>query len=267
MRVYILQLGSLKLDSNGLCSFATSATRSNPRARHEFVDIPVWGALIDHPEGKILYDLGCRPDAMEGGWPESVQETMPFTATEDQRLENQLKLIGAAPEEIGTVVVSHMHNDHFGNIKLFAHADVYVPKEDWVNGLIYTHEKAGQNGDYSKEEFEVPVKAYHPVAIGEDFELASGVEVVTLPGHTENLLGLVVHLEKDGVLIFPSDALYTPTNYGPPVRLPGFCFDSRAMRTSVEKIRRIQKRYQAKIMYSHCYEEYDRFKKIPEYYE
>ena len=101
----------------------------------------------------------------------------------------------------------------------------------------------------------------------EDFELAPGVELVTLPGHTPGVLGMMVHLRKSGTLIFPQDAVYTRRNYGPPARASGIVFDSVAFFESIEKVRRLAKKHDARVMFSHDMEFFDGMKRAPEWYE
>lgn len=265
MKLTILHLGTLGFDANSIVAGTVVAKHSDPNPQTYLVDIPVWAALIQTGEHNVIFDLGCRPDAMEA-WPEAVRENNPHRYESDQTMEAQLAKCGLAPADIDTVVVSHMHNDHFGNIRLFGHCDVYVPREDYVFGLIDTHATPRNVGHYDKELFDFPVKQYHPIAVGEDFELLPGIEVITLPGHADNLLGLVVRLDDEGTIILPSDAVYTPENYGPPAKPSGVVVDSVAFFRSIEKVRRIQKRTGGKILYPHYYPEFNEYKKAPEFY-
>ena len=52
-------------------------------------------------------------------------------------------------------------------------------------------------------------------------------------------------------ILFPSDAAYTPLNFGPPVRLPGLCADPLEYRASMERIRALAKEENCKIFWSH----------------
>lgn len=267
MKVYVLQLGNINVDENAIMASATRGTLSNPNAPANWVSVPIWAVLIETHGHRIIYDLGCIPDAMDkGGWPEQIQQNLPLTRKPEEYIEKQLALIGITPADIDTVIVSHMHADHFGGIELFGHCDVYVPKEEWVNALIKTHENNNPNngGSYIKRCIEFPVKQYHSVEIGEDFELFPGLEIITLPGHAPNLLGLLLKLEKDGTLIFPSDAISSQRIYDG--RLGTSC-NTEAFVKSVEKVHRLQTRYDAKVMISHDNELYSGYKKAPEYYE
>ena len=266
MKLYILNTGYLDTDKNVMVYGYTMGTRSNPHVDNAWVKIPVLAFLIDTGNGYILYDTGSHPEAMNGYWPEYMQETSPLHQKEEERLENQLKLIGVNPSDINTVVMSHMHLDHAGGLYLFPHADVYVPKEDFMHAqtIVRLSPDVTTRGAYIKEDLDVYVKQYH--LVDEDFELAPGVEVLTLPGHTPGLLGLLVHLEG-GNIILPQDSIYTSQIYGPPAKMSGLLYDSISFFKSIEKVRKLEQKYNAKVIFAHDLEFAQTLKFAPEFYE
>lgn len=266
MRLYVLNTGYLETDKNCVVACGAIGTYSKPHIQNEWIKLPVMAFLIESEDGWILYDTGSNPDAMKGYWPKNLQEVYPLYQRDEERLENQLKLCGVKPEDIHTVVLSHMHLDHAGNLHLFKHADVYVPKEDYMYAQtqVRLNPDPATHGGYVKADMDVSVKQVH--LVDSDFELAPGVEVVCLPGHTPNLLGLVVHLDG-GTIILPQDCVYTSEIYGPPAKMSGLLYDSIAFLNSVEKVRRLQKKYDAKVFYAHDEDFFPTLKLAPEYYD
>lgn len=266
MKVYILDNGWLECDENNIVAMSIIGTTENKKPTISWIRIPVFSVLIDHPDGKIIYDLGCHPDAMKGHWPNSIQKLYPYFYNENQDFQKQLALTDTKPEDIKTVVLSHMHMDHIGNMHLFKHADVYVHRKDFEQALVSVHLSMDQekHGAYAKGDLEVPVKQYH--LIENDFELTKGIDIITLPGHTPGILGLVIKLGKDGVLIFPQDAIYTARNYNPP-RSSGVVYDSLSYFKSIEKVRCLASKYNAKVMFPHDMDFFKTMKIAPEYYE
>lgn len=266
MRLYVLNTGYLETDKNCVVACGVIGTYSNPHIQNQWIKLPVMAFLIDTGDGYILYDTGSNPDAMKGYWPKNLQEVYPLYQSDEERLENQLKLCGVKPEEIHTVILSHMHLDHAGNLHLFKHADVYVPKEDFMHAQtqVRLNPDPATHGGYVKADMDVSVKQYH--LVDRDFEIAPGVEVVCLPGHTPNLLGLVVHLDG-GTVILPQDCVYTSEIYGPPSKMSGLLYDSIAFMNSVEKVRALQKKYNAQVFFAHDEDFFPTLKLAPEYYE
>lgn len=267
MKVYILNTGYLETDKNNVVACATVGTYSCPKVENEWIKLPVMSFLVENDGEYLLFDVGSNPEAMRGYWPKGLQEIYPLYQEKEERIENQLALIGIKPEDIHTVVLSHMHLDHAGNLNLFKHADVYVPKADFMQAQTQVHlnPDPSTHGGYIKADLDVPVKQYH--LIEEDFEIIPGVEVINLPGHTPGLLGLVVHLKKDGTIIFPQDCVYASENYGPPAKASGLLYDSIEFFKSIEKVRKLQKKYNAKVVFAHDYEFFKTLKTAPEYYE
>ena len=119
-RFYILDNGYMEMDQNWIVqNFFTWANANEKEKKAVWLRVPVYCVLIDHPDrGWILYDCGVDPRAMIDAWPAPNQLFFPYTHTEEQLLVNQLAKVGLKPEDITTVVVSHGHVDHVGNLPL-----------------------------------------------------------------------------------------------------------------------------------------------------
>jgi N-acyl homoserine lactone hydrolase len=252
MKVYILDNGWLECDSNWMVAMSVVGTKQNPHPRALWIKIPVYAVLIEHPDGKFLYDTGCSPTV-----PNDEQAVFPYYHGENQTLVKQLSLAHTRPEEIKAVILSHMHFDHAGNINLFKHAEVYVHKSEI--------EHASTSGVSVPLDRELLAKRCHLVE--NDREFARGVKLITLPGHSYGVLGLMVETKNDGTLIFPSDAVYTRANYGPPAKLSGIVYDSLSFFESMEKVRRLAKEHNAKVMFPHDMEFFKTLKIAPRCYE
>lgn len=152
---------------------------------------------------------------------------------------------------------------HFSYTKAGKHVITF--EKDYVNALKETHQFADKE-DYVfiKENMHFPGISYD--LINGDQEIVDGIEAIELPGHTPAVLGLVVHLENE-VVIFPSDAVYTSKNYGPPSIAPGIVYDSLGFQKSVEKLYRLQRKYHAKIIFPHDLAQFKSLKKCPYFYQ
>ena len=265
MKLWFLNTGYLETDKNNVVGCSVIGTYSHPHIQNEWIKLPVMTFLIETEDGYILYDTGSNPEAMNGYWPQNLQEIYPLYQKKEERLENQLALCGVKPEDIKTVVISHMHLDHAGSLYLFPHADIYVPKQDYEYAQVMVHKNPNPatHGGYVKADCEAPANY---IMVDHDMELAKGVEMVCLPGHTPNLLGLIVHLDSQ-TIILPQDAVYTVEIYGPPAKASGFLYDSIGYFKSIEKIRKLQKKYNARVIPAHDWEFFQTLKMAPEFYE
>ena len=152
MKLFILDNGWIEGDSNWLVAMSVSGTLENKTPRIKWIKIPVYTVLIDHPDGKILYDTGCHPQAMTGYWPPNLKSIFPCYQNDNQLLPKQLSLTGTAIQDIKTVILSHLHLDHAGNTHLFKHADFYVHKRDYeyAKSLVESSQNPNDHGAYIK---------------------------------------------------------------------------------------------------------------------
>ena len=98
----------------------------------------------------------------------------------------RLKALGISPTDIDTVVLSHLHWDSATNADLFAKAEVVVHERE----LAYV-------GHLGAQDWETPEYMYRALKklklkpIAGDLEIAPGLHVIELPGHTPGSIGLL----------------------------------------------------------------------------
>lgn len=271
VRVFIQPHGYIENDLAWNICNPQLATVNNKEVKSRWLAFPTFSVLIEHPQkGWILYDTGPHPDVLKGRLPEEANRWFLYLAQEEDFLGSRLKSLGLRLEDIKTVIVSHCHWDHVGNICLFAGTEagknIIVGEEDFKRALFVTH-VAGRNfvDGYFQADLEVSGISYKPIQ--GDLEIAEGVEIISLGGHTPQVLGLVVHLEHTGTLIFPSDALVMRENFGPPPRLPGIIYDSRAFFATVDKVQKLREKFGAEIIHPHDPGQFATLKTSPQFYD
>jgi N-acyl homoserine lactone hydrolase len=109
------------------------------------------------------------------------------TSTPDKREEilSGLEARGISPQEVDTVVLTHLHGDHTSNNDLFPNAEFLAHVD------------------------ELPPRGIEPIL--EDQEICDGVRLVHTPGHTRGSMSVVV--EADRTYVVAGDALPTRDNY------------------------------------------------------
>lgn len=110
---------------------------------------------------------------------------------------------GVRPQDVDTVVVSHTHWDHIQNIDVFPAATVVVHQAE-LDYAGCPHEKDLATPAWSKALLDGRTLRL----AGDEDELAPGLSVLHLPGHTPGSIGLRVET-ADGVGVLTGDALAT----------------------------------------------------------
>ena len=197
---------------------------------------PGYTVLIDHPTaGWIMYDTGVC-DEPEKVWAQNQLDGCIMDKKDWMRMKTQLDVIGLKPEDIDHVILSHFHCDHVGNNNLFAEtADFYVDVEEanYAFRMVMHTNDRNACGWFNREEVLLPVKEMH--YLDKDQELFPDIKVVQLPGHTPGTLGLLVHLENTGTLLFPNDSCPNHLNYDE-WRVPAGPYDSLTYKTWRRKV-------------------------------
>ena len=273
-KVYVLDTGTMQMDKGFMVAMHNPASINNQNPQAEFVEFPVYAVLIDHPEGKILFDTGCNPEGMgdDGRWPEGVQELFPYQASEECYLINRLAQLNVRPEDIKYVVASHLHLDHAGCLELFKNATVIVHDTELSN-TMKTYAINKDMGAYVWADIDQWIKTgvnWKTIMPHEDeLELAEGIKILNFgPGHAWGMLGLHIELPGEGGIILASDAVYSAENYGPPVKIPGIIYDSVGFLNAVERIKKYAERTNSQVWFGHDSKQFREFIKSTEgFYE
>lgn len=273
-KLYVMDNGRMRMDKNWMIAMHNPATIDNPNAPTEFVEFPVYTVLIDHPEGKILFDTACNPNSMgpEGRWGEQTQKMFPIMMEEECYLHHRLEQLNVRPEDIKYVVASHLHLDHAGCLELFTNATIIV-HEDELNGTLQTYARNAKEGAYVWADIDAWIKnnlQWKTIKRHEDnLELAPGIKILNLgSGHAWGMIGLHVNMPETGGIILASDAIYTAESFGPPVKPPGIIYDSLGYTNAVERIRRLAKETNSQVWFGHDPVQFKQFRKSTEgYYE
>ena len=259
-KVYLLDCGTMCLDRTYM--FLDAGLSGNYR-------FPVYGVLVDHEEGRFLFDTGFDIEHIRNtvGWTDPMQ-------TAEQTIPAQLHLAGFRPEEISHVINSHYHLDHCGGNKYCKHATTVchvceletlrspAPGEEipysevsFAPGLR-TSGDSGRATDMFTPRFE-PLKG--------DQEIASGVFLFETLGHTAGHYSLMVKLKNRRPMLFAADACYSQQN------LDLMCIqagnhDPAAARGSLQRLKDLAEKHDAEIFFSHDAASWPKYSRAPGFY-
>jgi glyoxylase-like metal-dependent hydrolase (beta-lactamase superfamily II) len=187
--------------------------------------------LIEHPEGRLLWDAGL-PDSLvelgdsgrssgEGAWISRVKRT----------LAAQLAELGVDPARIEYVAFSHVHFDHTGNGNLFTNARWLIQRADFEAAFAVDAREHFYDPDSYAELKD------RAVLLNGDHDLFGDGSVLLLstPGHTPGHQVLAVELRNRGRVVLSGDLWHTSKNRAGRV-VPSFNFDAEQTLASMRRV-------------------------------
>jgi glyoxylase-like metal-dependent hydrolase (beta-lactamase superfamily II) len=257
IRLHVLDLGRLRMDRALLVANWRLASVADPAPPAEFVEIPVSAYVLEHSDGRILFDTGCHPDAMgeAGLWPRYFQEHFPWSGDEACQLPNRLAALGLGPDDFSAVVLSHLHNDHAGCVELFRHSRLIAHADEMAAAL---HDRTGNYVAAETDRWRRLDLHWHLLERDAgDLDLCEAATVLNWgSGHAPGMLGLLVRLPDRGNIILASDAVYGAANFTPSFRRPGVLHDSLGYDATVRRIFDLAQRTGATVWFGHDLEQF-----------
>lgn len=141
---------------------------------------PVFGWLIERPEGNVLVDTG-------------MVESTPELDAEWGPVLREWPDLG----DVVAVINTHLHFDHCGGNRRFAGTPTYVQRAEL---------QAAVAPDYLEEWVRFPGESY--VEVEGDAELFDGVSVLFTPGHSKGHQSVLVET-ADGLTVLAGDVTYS----------------------------------------------------------
>jgi len=141
---------------------------------------PVFGWLIERPDGNVLVDTG-----MIDSTPELDAEWGPVL--------REWPDLG----DVVAVINTHLHFDHCGGNRSFAGTPTYVQRAELAAAVA---------PDYLEEWVRFPGESY--VEVEGDAELFDGVSVLFTPGHSQGHQSVLVETD-DGLTVLGGDVTYS----------------------------------------------------------
>ena len=191
------------------------------RAPGTILQAPILAYLIETPQGRILYDVGCdyrkiaeqdRRAAHYG--PASFP---PPEMNAEHQVGRQLGRLGLGPKDLDAIVLGHLHFDHagglhqFAGVELICHEDELVAAAANADGAYFADDLAGDHRwRLDREE-----RAGCP-----------GVWLVNTPGHTAGHRSLLVELDTGRPVLLAGDAADLQVNLDEEVA-PGILWQER----------------------------------------
>jgi N-acyl homoserine lactone hydrolase len=198
----------------------------NPGKR---VKIPIMGCFIEHPKARILVDTGVSDPR------QTAALECQYAGTPETNAVKQLAKFGVDPASIDYVVITHLHWDHGGGIRLFPKAKVFVRRDELKEAYV-----PAVRGDmnYHRGDFDDESIKWELLESGIDHELVDGVTLLSVSGHTAGTQNVLVET-SEGPVIYASDSVYWYRNWNEN-RIPGICYSVPEFLRSIAKMKAIK---------------------------
>jgi glyoxylase-like metal-dependent hydrolase (beta-lactamase superfamily II) len=162
------------------------------------LNVPYLGFLLQSQKQNIMIDTGISEKFIVDG---KAWGGLPAEGGREF-IEKALAKQGVKPDEIDTVIYTHLHNDHAGNCTFFTNARIIFQKDEWRN-LLYPLPVQLLRRDYDLDAAQ-ELRAAKCLMVDGDFELVDGLKLYKAPGHTLGSQVVAVNTKK-GIVVFAGD--------------------------------------------------------------
>lgn len=206
------------------------------RGQGVVIEAPILAYLIETPNGRILYDVGCdyhkiADPALRGRYYDASVFTWGVPEMrEEQRLSCHLARLGLTPADIDLIFLGHLHFDHAGGLGEVRGPEVHVQRAELAAAL------SGEDAAVFPDDLRF---ASEWQTRDGEYEVAPGVLAISSPGHTAGHMSLYVEGERGQPLILCGDAADLRENLDEEVA-PGLCWRDAADQ-AVASIRRLKR--------------------------
>lgn len=190
--------------------------------------------LVTTPAGRlVLVDTGI--DDLAGYVLPELRERYgigPSTSTRDL-----LAAHGVRPEDVDTLILTHLHFDHYANARLFTNAQIVVNRCDWQYLLDPENRRTTPRCSFPRDTLAwlVDDAWERLVLVRGETELLPGIRVVETGGHSPGHQ-LVTVETGSGLVVIAGDAVYTYANIEQDVPI-GYYHDFEKVSAAMDLIR------------------------------
>jgi N-acyl homoserine lactone hydrolase len=184
------------------------------------VQAPILAYLIETPNGRILYDVGCDYSKIADPVKRARHfspETFAYGAPDmdpSQRIPAHLERLGLTAADLDVVFLGHLHFDHAGGICDLPGCELHVQADELAAA------RAQEDMGYFPEDL---AGDHRFREMRGEYDVAPGVRAVSTPGHTAGHMSLWVELDRGAPVLLCGDAADLTENLEHEVA-PGLCW-------------------------------------------
>jgi N-acyl homoserine lactone hydrolase len=208
--------------------------------------LPILTWVIEHPEGVIVIDTGEVAAASDiatymatdprNRW--FYERNLALFVTPAEELATQLRGLGLAPEQVRTVVMTHLHGDHAGGLGFFPNATFLVSRAEYEGQLRQPFGAVASlwPASWSPKLVEHDGPAVGPFSASRAVTSAGDVLLVPTPGHSYGHQSVVLQ-DGERSYFFAGDLAFSEGQLLAQ-ELQGIAYDLSAARTTLAQVLR-----------------------------
>lgn len=202
--------------------------------------------LINHPNGRLLWDLGVPGILKEAG---PVTQDI-FTVSLNATITDQLAELGLTSADVDYVSISHSHFDHIGQIDQVQNATWIVNQKE-LDAMIPPDGSVPNTSADQILLFKAFSGLKREAFTGEKDVFGDGsVVIFETPGHTPGHTSLQLLMPEAGPILLTGD-LYHRAESRPLSRVPRFNYDEAQTLASMAAFEERANRLGAKVIIQH----------------
>jgi len=189
--------------------------------KSHFIWVPIHAYLLEHPkEGLVLFDAGICSDQAHrhsqyySGILRMVLDEDEYAQEPHETLAEQLRRLGFRCEDVRTVVLTHLHEDHVGGLRDVPKAKVVVSQAEWdarymrLFGFLPMFYEPSYSFVQNWQRVAFDSGAYLSFDRSQDLFGDGSVRLLPTPGHTPGHLCALVEMAGYQLLV-TGDCVYT----------------------------------------------------------
>jgi glyoxylase-like metal-dependent hydrolase (beta-lactamase superfamily II) len=170
---------------------------------------------------------------------------------DNNKLPNAIKATGNDIKDVKAVIMGHLHLDHAGGLEHFLGTDIpIIVHEEEFKHACWAVATGADLGVYLGH-YMLLEKLNWQTFSESTLDIYQGIILHHSPGHTPGLCLMQVNLEKDGTFIWTTDQFHVTENYEQGHPHGGLARDHTAWYRSLNMVRRLQRLYNARLIFGH----------------
>ncbi|MFQ5911873.1 MAG: N-acyl homoserine lactonase family protein [Nitrospinota bacterium] len=179
----------------------------------EIVSIPFFFWLVQGEGITLLVDVGASAEQANEQNRETVERfggQCAWRIPPEKEPAAQLAALGISPEDVQTIILTHLHADHSLNVSAFPKARLVMARRAWEAVTVPAHPALISPGVFPTEVLNLLQRELHKrfrlVEDGE--EVAPGIRCYRLGGHSPDLTAVTVETSAGEVIIASDGAMF-----------------------------------------------------------